>query len=280
MNKRTSILILLFCILFLVGCQKSIQHYKKAVEEILLPSKFMAFDEKCLLLGEQIDAYLAEGSETEIQPIVEEMEILLDQFTQLQADLDRLPVTDPYISDLHHLASLAVLSYQELLNESDEFVQTLSILSQMEADIETVHSDLMNLILSGTPTTLEYNQALTDFTTVHEEELKLFDLEVATSYLSSKTIKVAKLKEALGTADQTIKEMETIQTYSETDVQVNGLLVQLYERIYEMYQTIIAHQEIIELTNGYEDFSEYLQGPLNKASLEVLAWEKAVGIVN
>ncbi|MBC7960624.1 MAG: hypothetical protein H7X94_12210, partial [Vallitaleaceae bacterium] len=57
MNKKTSILILLFCILFLVGCQKSIQHYNKAVEEILLPSKFMAFDEKFLLLGEQIDAY-------------------------------------------------------------------------------------------------------------------------------------------------------------------------------------------------------------------------------
>lgn len=260
-------------LILLVGCQKPIGVYKKAVNEILLPSKLNEIELQCQNITQELDQWLRSDA-TELRDISTDINIYKQMIVQLQEDMSPIKLSDEYVKTVHQYVVNILTIYAEIALKSEEVSVALYDLEAQKANIENTNEQILQAILSGTPTTLTYNQELADFISVHEEALKLFDLESSKQMLERKSLDVELISDALKKSRIIIEEMETLETFSETDEEINKLLVLMYNQIYGMYEYALKNQAIIEWSNQYETFSDYVQEKNLLIISNIRLWEK------
>lgn len=276
MVKKTWII---FVFLFIIiGCQKPINAYKKSIEAVLIPTELIQVEASCQSTVLKLDEWLL----TDL-PAPTELTIMISDFKQQVYELNEVILqVNPLEEDLSdtHKNLIEVMSlYSEIAQRAEDITTITHDLNTLLVAVKDTNDQIMQITLSGNPTSLKYNQALSDFAKGREEELKLFDLDIAEQVLSEEQLDTVFLKDAIEKAKLTSEDIKNLEAVSETDVKVNQLLSLMYEQILGMYELALNNKDAIEWSNQYQVFDAYgnEKKELILSYLEI--WQSKTGII-
>ncbi len=275
MKKIVNVLIHMFLLVLLLGGCSPQDAYLNEVEAIYLPAKLenieTGFQNMCIQINKWLLTKEAIPSE-----LSNNMSTLKQETYSLDEGIRSIVTSEEELATAHLSLIEAINAYTEMFKNVDELIKHVENMNTLEAMVEHTEKQILDVILSGDPTSIEYNQGLSDFAKEHNGELVLFNLQRAQELLSAKKLDQVLIEDAIKGSKQTILKMQDLETFSETDKKVNGLLMLMYEQILDMYVYALSNQKFIEWTNGYEDFDAYAKEEEQRIKNHLQVWRGVV----
>lgn len=279
-NWNRLIIVLLVLIFTFAGCQKPIDAYKKTVNDLSLPSKLKDIKATGRDIITQTDKLISQDiiEQQSYDDLSNKIIDYKNNITDLQTQIDNINHSDEDITNTHNMLVSALEGYIQI---GDQAQNVLTLDKSLDDDYKKVgdtNQELMDIALSGNPTSLEYNQELNDFMNNNIDDLKLFDLETAKELLSAKDIDIDYINSFISKSGDLFTQFQGIKTYNDTDERVKNLLIQMYEQILDMYNIVINNKDLIEWSNSYSTFSEGVNEDVKENEDNITNWASNVGI--
>lgn len=269
----------------LVGCQQPIKDYKKFAKEMSLPHTLNEIEKLSSECAQKLDEFILNSTNgnneelegySELDSCIISLKELVDN-TMIKCE--NIEIIDQNVIETHQILLDALLKYEEEIIYLEEVTLANKDINDMQLDIQKLNDKILEVTVSGNPTSIEYKHGLEEFVEMNHETLKLFDVEHAKDVLGTFSLDEQFIINSVENARQTIETLKQVKTYNITDVTIHNLLIQMYERILDMYDYTIEHYEIIEWSNQYETFSEYIELQQQGIAKDINKWQKASGML-
>jgi len=287
MVLMTSVLMLM---VLLAGCYQPIKNYKQDIHKIAIPNSLEEMEVLSSECTQRLNDIILDSSSQQFSDFNEKLEFLgyhdletsinnlKDLLQKTLLSCEELKITDQYIA-IHQMLLDILSKYKEEIYYLDEVAKANKDILKMHYDVQSFNDQILEVTLSGKPTSIEYKTALEDFVKANHDLLKLFDNEYAKAVLSGASLDEKSMIVSIKEARDLIEDLRLIQTFNHTDGIIHNLLIQMYERILDMYDYTLNHKEIIEWSNQYKSFSDYAEVQKQSITRDMKEWEKAIDIL-